>query len=539
MVSLFSARPTNNTYGQLAKLSSDTLIEKANYFLDQTSKPDSALICFSIVTSRYQKHMSSKEIKQIAYALNRKWQIYFYSYYNYEKASEELSKALDICEGNNLNKAKILLNFGSMNHLIAEQTGDPNILAITANYYSNAIAEAKSEKAYTVYITALNNLIAIRYRQGDMASLKALSAEVASLSHAPQRPHTIFAYNFYNGVVNLKECNYDLSMHYFEQISNLFEPSGNNTYYRYMAVEGKALSLAAKGDLRQAIDILLTMEKECLQLDKRDVLLYLYNTLYELYNKNGMSEKSEEYYKKYLATRDKLISYRQLVCFSDMKFLQQIRNDEQQMAQMQYRQKLSVYGIVVLVLVVAIILILLLLVYRKSRILAQANRDLYLKNEELLANEDKERRQRIEFEQLVLQMKPGDKPKYHTYKLNDEQQQILANKIVNVFENNSEIFEPDFSAVRLAELVESPAKDVSKTINMCFNCNFNGMLNKYRVQEACRRISHQSEYANFTIEAIGNSVGYKSRSAFIAAFKHFTGLKPSEYQQMSKEESHQ
>ncbi len=532
-VTIFPVHAEHNLYQQWANLSTEALINKGNDFLEHKEKPDSALVCFSIITARYHKDMPVDQIKQVVFALNRKWIIYFYTYYNYEKAAEALTTALELCEQYNLPKSKVLLNFGNMNHLIAEQTDDHSILASTANYYTQALSEAKAERVYTVYITALNNLIAIRYRQGDINNLKALSTEVDSLNSDPQRPHTVFAYHFFHGVVNLKEANFALALEHFRQISNLFEPCDNNTYYRYMAVEGQAFALAGQGRFQQAIDMLLKMEQECISLDKRDVLLYLYSCLQQLYSQNEMPNQADENYQKYLVTRDRLISYRQLVSFSDVKFLQQLRNDEQLMAQMQYRQKITIYGLVALSLVAVTILLLLLLVYRKSRILARANRDLYLKNEQLIANEDNERRQRIEFEQLLAKMQPGEKPKYCSHKLNDEQQQALADKIAHIFENNSEIFEQDFSAVRLAELVQAPAKDVSMTISICFNTNFNGLLNKYRVQEACRRF-HQPDYAQFTIEAIGNCVGYKSRSAFIAAFKLFTGLKPSEYQRMSK-----
>jgi AraC-like DNA-binding protein len=54
-------------------------------------------------------------------------------------------------------------------------------------------------------------------------------------------------------------------------------------------------------------------------------------------------------------------------------------------------------------------------------------------------------------------------------------------------------------------------------------------LGKYRIQEACRRMNDHERYGHLTIEAIGHSVGYKSNSSFIAAFKRYTGLKPSEY----------
>lgn len=41
-------------------------------------------------------------------------------------------------------------------------------------------------------------------------------------------------------------------------------------------------------------------------------------------------------------------------------------------------------------------------------------------------------------------------------------------------------------------------------------------------------------YGNYSIQGISESVGYKSASNFIAAFKKMTGMTPSLYQKISK-----
>jgi len=59
-------------------------------------------------------------------------------------------------------------------------------------------------------------------------------------------------------------------------------------------------------------------------------------------------------------------------------------------------------------------------------------------------------------------------------------------------------------------------------------------VNNRRIKEACRRLNDRANYDPFTIEAIGQSVGFSSRSAFSKAFKQITGLTPGACRRQSK-----
>ena len=97
-------------------------------------------------------------------------------------------------------------------------------------------------------------------------------------------------------------------------------------------------------------------------------------------------------------------------------------------------------------------------------------------------------------------------------------------------DNDESIFLCDFSANQLAAKVGVNYKYISQVINERIQCSFSNLLNKYRIKEACKRIEDKEQYGGFTLEAIGNSVGFKSRSSFIAAFKQVTGLTPFDFQ---------
>lgn len=68
--------------------------------------------------------------------------------------------------------------------------------------------------------------------------------------------------------------------------------------------------------------------------------------------------------------------------------------------------------------------------------------------------------------------------------------------------------------------------ELSKLINENLNSNFTEFINKYRIEEAKQLIVTNS---NYTIEAIGNSSGFNSKSAFYKAFKAYAGTTPAKF----------
>ena len=188
--------------------------------------------------------------------------------------------------------------------------------------------------------------------------------------------------------------------------------------------------------------------------------------------------------------------------------------------------------IVLLVVIVAFALLL-----RKNRQLARANRSIYKANLNVIAAADRERQMRTRYEGEIAayrEMMQAQNKKYQNSTLGDDDKAALTDRILKVFENGDEIFESNFDMNRLAELVGSTYKNVSQTVNEQLGKNFNQVLNEYRVKEACRRLNDQATYGHYTIEAIGESVGYGSRSTFVTQFKTLTGLTPSEFQNQAR-----
>ncbi|MBC9796649.1 helix-turn-helix domain-containing protein [Sinomicrobium weinanense] len=86
----------------------------------------------------------------------------------------------------------------------------------------------------------------------------------------------------------------------------------------------------------------------------------------------------------------------------------------------------------------------------------------------------------------------------------------------------------NLSLSAVAEQLSISANYLSQLINSLSNSNFPDLINRYRVKEAMKWLTHP-DYKNYTVAGIGYESGFNSTSAFYAAFKKHTGITPTEY----------
>ncbi|NAY92053.1 helix-turn-helix domain-containing protein [Muricauda sp. JGD-17] len=114
--------------------------------------------------------------------------------------------------------------------------------------------------------------------------------------------------------------------------------------------------------------------------------------------------------------------------------------------------------------------------------------------------------------------------KYETLKGNS----IAFEEIEHAAESEQFYLNENASLKSLADILGSNSNLVSKMINSKTGSNFNDYINLKRVRMAKERLC-DSNYAHLTVEAIGHSVGFKSKSAFYNAFKKHVGESPSSF----------
>ena len=126
-----------------------------------------------------------------------------------------------------------------------------------------------------------------------------------------------------------------------------------------------------------------------------------------------------------------------------------------------------------------------------------------------------------------------EEAKYSHSRLTEEQRETLMTRIQQLLGSTEVICQQDFTLGKLSKMADSNTTYVSQVINEKYGMTFSNVLGSLRVREACRRMTDTEDTKNFTIEAIASSVGFKSRTSFLNAFKRETGCTPSEYQRQT------
>ncbi len=112
--------------------------------------------------------------------------------------------------------------------------------------------------------------------------------------------------------------------------------------------------------------------------------------------------------------------------------------------------------------------------------------------------------------------------------LNETQQEQIFERILSLLETDKIYLQQDLSLSHLSKIANTNAKYLRTVIRNKTDRNFTSYINSFRVKEAERLLSAE-DAQQYTIEAIGEQAGFKSKSAFYAAFKNELGITPKVY----------
>lgn len=122
----------------------------------------------------------------------------------------------------------------------------------------------------------------------------------------------------------------------------------------------------------------------------------------------------------------------------------------------------------------------------------------------------------------------GERVRYASKKIKAEDVQLMLGRLERAMTDKSVFKNPNLKLNDLADEINVSSHQLSQLLNESVGKSFTQYVNEYRIEEACRMLSTAE---NLTIEAIGEEVGFNSKSTFFSAFKKIKGMTPLTYQQ--------
>lgn len=114
--------------------------------------------------------------------------------------------------------------------------------------------------------------------------------------------------------------------------------------------------------------------------------------------------------------------------------------------------------------------------------------------------------------------------------LNPEMVENMYQAIMAKFIVEKKYRNPEYSAQKLADELNTNTRYISAVINLRYQDNYSQMVNEFRIKDAMYLLKDKHSQ-KMTMEDIALTVGFSNRQSFYAAFYKRTGITPREYRQ--------
>lgn len=510
-------------YDRWGGIPSEQLNDKAYHFIAR-KEIDSALVCYSVVANRYyeQERQTPKERERSLFAMNNIGYLYFFYYFDYEKSYHYLLQALKLSEQYGLKdvQSHVYLNLANLYRTNADMHHTHEFDRMILAYYKKAFYGSLEVKNWRAFVVMFYGLA---YFANTTDNVPAISREIAVFSRQripAEVPMLVFSRYLCKEMDACRRHDDAACLQYLDSMMAHIDASDTPERFRILTLLQKARTLTRMSRTPEALTCMQTAMDLADQYKSKDLQVYISRRLYEYYAQSGNRATAAKYELAYLQKKDSLLNFSKMESIGKMHFLEQLKQVNDTVEQLSQARKTQNVILLAVLSVTVVVLVFTLLLARSYRRLKRNHELLYRANVEMQAKEDEMRRKRDE--------------KYRGSSLAEDEKDQLMERIQAVVENTQEICSDSFSLNRLAELVGYNYKYVSQVINEKYRKNFNALLNEYRIKEACRRLNDLKNYGNLTIEGVGMSVGFRSRSNFEQTFKQNVGMSPSEYRRIAK-----
>lgn len=547
---------------RLDNLTVGTLFERGRAYAGRPEMADSALACYSEIISRYENDDSPEARKYLARAYNNSGYIWEYAKYDYRRAITQLLQSLDLCESlpeKIPTEAFVCLNLGNIFHNYAMHQEEPEkYFSRAREYWQRSLSVARDLRQWEIMLRAFIPLtvkaVEISDTREGRANMQSL-CRLLTTSGVPEGiPLVGYCHIRAKAMQALIDGDREKASRLFKSELSCIDTDVTPERYRITTynclVENYAL-MNRPDSVARYLDLL---EQTITRYDIKELRPLLtqsrlrHSTLPpDLHPTDSLRNSLKE------ETID-LLHEHKLDNISDIYLENRIEKSLQK--EEEYIRDRS-QGITIIVIIssamVAVIGLAIFLIL-KLRNLKKRNRRLY-ELAHAAANRDTSSKDTISLstpaqatDSTSTAPSPAPQPstetdsghdssgsqKYAGSSLSQETLSEILRQALRQMDESDEIYTSDFSLGRLATLIDTRPRYLSQAISEIAHSNFNALLNERRIHEACRRFDDIAGYGNMTVEAVGQSVGFRSRSAFTEAFKKVAGMTPSAYARIAR-----
>lgn len=536
-------------YQKYRETPSDELYKTGRGFLEE-GKLDEAMVCFSIIGNRYSPKMNSEEKHICAYSLNNAGGISQLRS-NYSTAFSYFKKAMQVAD------EPIYQTYNNIAGIYLFYNDYQN----ASKYLTQAFDISLEQKNWESLSNALQNIIFLRWKIDSLTSLEPQIERYRSVDSIPKnlRNYTI---GIADGTLAASKGQYQEAIRIFSRIRDT-EDSIQPVYHLvYNAPLYIAKCYMALKDYPRALQYLKDVEKETRRFQEFYMLMYVYNLQIECCQRAGNAEEARKVKYDLLNLKDSINTAEELEKIKNIEFFDEVDRYEKQVIELNQQKNSRTMVAIIFFLALLVVAILFIFATIQNRRLKESNKELYHKNDELVRQADSEKQQRAankkkidgfvetiaSLQATINSLSSASSPTSDVQAAEEvptlsatpsvlpDDQSAIVEKVYQQLDDVDFICQPDLTVERLAQAIGIHDRYVSQVINESMNKNFNTLLNEYRIREACKRLTDFDSYGLMTNETIAEGLGYKSRSHFIRTFKKVTGLTPSQYQKIARQE---
>ena len=242
-VSMRGANAYNiSQHNQWVKISTEDLMRRGQDYLQNKGWADSAMVCYTIVANRAQHTgLDSKEMYQIARALNNIGYIYAAYYYDYQKAYENVKRSMEISRqyGFDNNLAYAYINMASIidnrNRLISDEVLSTEVLDNTRLAFDVAV----KAREWNVAVTSVYNMLDMINDKADFTLITPDLARFKNLQLTDSVEMWQCTRMFCQATEAFQAGNYPQALNYYDQM--LLKAQEVTTNRQQCIIEGSSL----------------------------------------------------------------------------------------------------------------------------------------------------------------------------------------------------------------------------------------------------------------------------------------------------------